>query len=138
MGLYWAVLYCPGGPGGQGCPCGPGGPCDLGAPGDSGVLGGSGCPCDLGGPCGPGGTGDHPGGQYDLGGQICQGEQGARVVRVVWVIQAVQAAKMVQMVMIISPDDIWFCGLYYQEKLRCHARDERRTDGRKVENRAVF
>ena len=62
------------------------------------------------------------------------------------VVQVVKVVKVVQVVRIISPDDmhsdniwiLWSKPSNYQEKLRCHARDERTDGGRKVENRAVF
>ena len=66
----------------------------------------------------------------------------------VQVIQVIQVVQVVQVVRTISLDDmhsenIWFSCYKpskYQEKLICHAYDERtdeRTNGRKVENRAV-
>ena len=64
-----------------------------------------------------------------------------KVTQVVWVVQVVRVARTTSLDDMHS-ENIWFLWYKpskYREKLICHACDGGgRTDGRKVENRAVF
>ena len=60
-----------------------------------------------------------------------------QVVQVVWVVRVARTTSLDDM----HSENIWFSWKKpskYREKLICHACDGGRTDGRKVENRAVF